>query len=117
MGTNLNIKIEESEKDQSYQVVIFIGEFDKAGHTEIKQELDKIIENFEKKTLVFDFKALDFINSEGIGYLMEIHAHLMNRDRKLVIVGVKSNVSDVFKTIGLGEIVSVYDNLKDFLNQ
>ncbi|MBI4975228.1 STAS domain-containing protein [Candidatus Peregrinibacteria bacterium] len=117
MQRHLLISIEPSGADSNYQVIKFDGELDKAGHTEIKEELDKIVLEFPKKTLVFDFKNLKFINSEGIGYLMEIHSHLVKTDKKLVIIGVNSHVNDVFKAIGITQLVPLFDDFDSFLEQ
>ena len=117
MGPNLNVTIEEPNKEKNYQIVRFSGEFDKAGHTEVRGHLDDCIENFQSKSLIFDFAALKFINSEGIGYLMEIHTHLVQRDKQLVVIGLNSHVKDVFETIGIAEIIPIYSDLDDFLNR
>ncbi len=115
MEPNLKINIENLDNDS--QIVKFNGEFDKAGHTEIRETLDTSVKSFEGKNLIFDFTNLKFINSEGIGYLMEIHAHLVKKDKKLVIVGLNNHVEDVFKTIGINEIISIYPNLNSFLEK
>jgi len=112
-----NLKISISPLENNNQTVSFDGEFDKAGHSEISSELDGVVKAFKGTNLIFDFTRLKFINSEGIGYLMEIHAHLVKLDKKLVIVGLNSHVADVFKTIGINEIIPVYDTLENFLKK
>ena len=116
MKAQLSMSIEEIDKDKKYQVIKFEGEFDKPGHSAIRDELEELIKNFEGSSLIFDFKKLKFINSEGIGYLMEIHTHLVKDDKQLVIVYLNPHVKDVFETIGLAEIISIYKNLNEFLN-
>lgn len=117
MGPNLRIIVSEVSADQNYQLVKFDGEFDKAGHSEIRDQLNKIVEDFSLQFLIFDFEDLKFINSEGIGYLMEIHAHLIKKDKRLVLIGPNAHVADVFQTIGIGEIIRIYSSLDDFLNK
>ncbi len=112
-----NLKIAISQLENNNQVVSFDGEFDKAGHSEIGDELDNAVKDFQGTNLIFDFTRLKFINSEGIGYLMEIHTHLIKKDKKLVIVGLNLHVKDVFKTIGINEIIPVHDKLDDFLKK
>jgi anti-anti-sigma factor len=114
MQSNLNVSV--SELKDGYQVITFDGEFDKAGHSNVSEVLDGAVKSFDGKNLIFDFSKLKFINSEGIGYLMEIHSHLVKKDKKLVIVGPNDHVDDVFKTIGITEIVPVFKNLDSFLN-
>jgi len=114
MGPNLSITIQSDNEE--YTVVKFDGDFDKAGHNEVKETLSKCFKEFVGKYLVFDFNNLRFINSEGIGYLMEVHTHLAQNDQKLVIIGLNAHVADVFETIGIAEIVSIYPTMNDFLN-
>ncbi len=117
MRSSLSIEVEELNKEKKYQLIKFAGEFDKPGQSEIKDELELIIKNFTGSSMVFDFNKLKFINSEGIGYLMEIHTHLVQKDQQLVIVALNSHVKDVFETIGIAEIITIRENLKDFLNK
>lgn len=117
MGPNLTIKIEENAEGGDYELIKFTGDFDKAGHNEIHDSLSKAVREFTGKYLVFDFTDMRYINSEGIGYLMEVHTHLAQRDRKLIIVGLNAHVEDVFKTIGIADIVDIYPSLNDFLSK
>ena len=64
-----------------------------------------------------DFNEVKFINSEGIGYLLEVNNFLAKKDKKLVVVGVNAYVDDIFQTIGIRDIVAVYKNVDDFLKQ
>ncbi len=116
MKANLIVNIGEVNGDDRHQVFSFAGEFDKAGYSEVKENLNSAIEQFSLKHLVFDFSQLKFINSEGIGYLMEVHTHLVQRDMRLVVVGLNAHVKDVFEAIGMSEIISSFDNLDEFVN-
>ena len=116
MRSSLKMDIEDYDKDHKYQLIKFDGEFDKPGHSAVKDELEATIKAFQGATIVFDFKKLKFINSEGIGYLMEIHTHLVKEDQQLVIIELNAHVKDVFETIGLAEIIPIHKSLKQFLN-
>lgn len=116
MNANLKINFPEADKAQNLQVVVFDGEFDKAGFAEIKDELTNFVKAFELKSLVFDFSKLKYINSEGIGFLMEVHTHLIQRDRKLVVIGLNANVLDIFTAIGIADIIPIFGSLNDYLN-
>lgn len=116
MEPTLTIEIGNSDNEKNYQVVKFIGEFDKAGYMGNHQEIDDIVTKFQLKTLVFDFTDLKFINSESIGYLVEVHTKLAERAKALALIGPDAHVKDVLKTIGIAEIMPIYVNLKDFLN-
>ncbi|PIZ76044.1 hypothetical protein COY05_02585 [Candidatus Peregrinibacteria bacterium CG_4_10_14_0_2_um_filter_38_24] len=98
-------------------LVKFNGEFDKAGHDEIKEELGKVVDDFKGMTLVFDLTDLKFINSEGIGYFMEIRTHLVTDGKKLVLVAANAHVADVFNAIGIMEIMPIFNTLSDYINK
>lgn len=115
MQKTLTVNYGLLETDKKRQVFKFVGEFDKAGYTDVRDELNAAVKKFEGKSLVFDFTALKFINSEGIGYLMEVHAHLVKLDKQLVLVGANDHVKDVFETIGISEIIPIYPSLDAFL--
>lgn len=116
MNANLKINFSEADKNQNFQVVSFDGEFDKAGFAEIKDELTNFVKSFELKSLIFDFSKLKYINSEGIGFLMEVHTHMIQRDRKLVVTNLSANVKDIFTAIGIADIIPIFDSLNDYLN-
>lgn len=116
MKINLTIDFLEADKTKNLQVVTFNGDFDKVGFSDIKDKITDFVKAFELKSMIFDFTNLKYINSEGIGYLMEVHTHLIQRDHKLVIVGLNPNVKDVFSAIGIMEIVPVFATVEDYLS-
>lgn len=108
-------KAEVNNNEKSYQVVEFHGELDKAGLILIVAELNALVENFPYEHLVFDFSDLNFINSEGIGFLMTLHSHLANRKKSLVLVGAKAHVQDVLKVIGILNVLQLFNTVEEFL--
>ncbi len=115
MESTLKMDILDPVKAQNYQVVKFEGEFDKIGYSKIEDDLKALLEEFPLQTVVFDFAKLKFINSEAIGYLMDIHGHLVKKDRNLVIVGLQDNIDDIFDTIGMKDVVPIYKSLGAFI--
>ena len=116
MTANLLIEIGDANVDKGYQVVKFNGEMDKAGLAEVKDELLSCAKTLESQTLLFDFAHMKFINSEGIGFLIEIHGLLDEAKKTMAILSPNSHVSDVFDAVGLKQIISVHVNLTDFLS-
>jgi stage II sporulation protein AA (anti-sigma F factor antagonist) len=113
---NPSIKIHVSTEDtNNYTMVSFKGDIDKAGLAAIKDELDLLIEKSATQFLLFDFRDMNFINSEGIGYLMTVHYRLLKRDKKFCLVNCSERVKDVLNVIGLTKLVPCYDSLDSFL--
>jgi len=117
MEPTLTITSKEVAAGQNYQVVEFHGDFDKAGYTDVRPELDKAVQGLNLIDLIFDFTDLKFINSESIGYLMEIHAHLVKIGKALKLVGPNAHIKEVLQTIGIAEIIPIYDDLNSYLNK
>jgi anti-anti-sigma factor len=111
--SNLLIKVEERVKE-NYTVVTFDGDLDKLGLESIRQQIDELAENLKTRYLVYDFSDLNFINSEGIGYLITVHYRLVKKDKVLAVVSASSHVKDVLQVIGVNEMVQVYDDMKAF---
>ena len=115
-GLNLSLSILPLDPKNQYQVIKFHGELDKAGLESIREKIDDIVDHFDGQYLAFDLSELDFINSEGIGYLTTIHSHLIKNNKNLVFIQAKPNVKDVFAVIGIFSIINYFDSLSDFVN-
>ena len=113
-ATDLTVHVEQSMSAGDYTVIDFIGELDKFGLDKVKDQLDSLIDTFDKQSLVFNFARLDFINSESIGFLLTVHAHLLKKNKKLVLVNAPTNVKDVLDVIGMFKIIGYYDSVAHF---
>jgi len=114
---NKNLKLDISEvDDKGFQLVKFIGEFDKVGYDNVRSELNSLVESFSANVLIFDLAQLRFINSEGIGVMMDVSSILSQNSKKLVIVAANNYVNDIFTTMGINDVVESYSDFDSFLN-
>lgn len=112
-----SIKVEYlSEEGKLYNKVVFKGDLDKAGLAAIKDELDKYLGEFERESVVFDFGDMNFINSEGIGYLLTVYYRLAKANKKFYIVNCSNHVKDVLDVIGMMKIIKCFENEADLEN-
>jgi stage II sporulation protein AA (anti-sigma F factor antagonist) len=112
----INLRIEVFPAKDNYQVVEFKGNLDKIGLEKAEPMLEEVVNNLKVNFLVFNFEKLDFINSEGIGLMLTLHARLIKREMKLVIAGANSHVKDVFDVIGMTKIISCFDSLNECID-
>lgn len=112
-SATIQMNIDDS-LDERFVVISFKGELDKAGLESIKEKLSEVETNLKGKYLVFDFKDLNFINSEGIGYLMTMHYRLTKKEKELAIVNAVDHVYDVLNVIGLLTVIKYFGSLEDF---
>ena len=110
----LKINVSNLDDKKIYQVVELRGEMDKVGLDQVKAPLEKLVESFGCKYLVFDCKELAYINSDSIGFLMSLHAHLAKENKHLVIVDARANVHDILEAIGVLTVFEYYANLEEF---
>jgi anti-anti-sigma factor len=102
------------DEKNGYQVIELDGDMDKAGLSIVKDDLEKISDDFAYKYLVFDFTDLNYINSEGIGFFMALHSHLVKMKKVLVFTSARDNVKDVLSVIGILSVVEYHDTLEEF---
>lgn len=120
MQSALDVSEQALDSENGYQLIKFSGAFDKEGYSRISGVFDDILTRFSQldnsiaKWLVFDFTDMEYINSQGIGTLMEVHNKLSSLGKSLVVIGLKQNVQDVFQAIGMEEIVPIFADLKAF---
>ena len=116
-AVNLSINIMPPDKNHKYQIIEFIGEFDKTGLSSIKEEIDNLVQNFSEELLIFDLSKLNYINSESIGFLMSIHTHLTKTGKNFALINATANVKDIFDVIGLLQVINHYDSLQSLLDK
>lgn len=59
------------------------------------------------KTLVIDFKDLDFIASSGIRFLVSANKKAVAEGRSIVLTGMNEVVADVFDVTGLNDVFTI----------
>lgn len=110
----MKIKDKKIDTHKDFTKVTLVGELDKVGLDSIRADLDSLLAESKTKNVVLDLSELEFINSEGVGYLLTIHYRLLKRDLKMVIVGAKSHVKDVLEVIGMLTIVPYFETFELF---
>lgn len=97
------------------KVVSLTGEMDESNLDSLRQQMDSFMNDLNIKTLLFDLRALDFINSKGIGYLVSVHTHLSKDQRTLVLAGANEAVMDVISLVGLTAIIKYFNTIEEAL--
>ncbi|MBU0667903.1 STAS domain-containing protein [Patescibacteria group bacterium] len=112
---SITVNIQPGDDNASYKVVSFTGNLDKAGLESVRTKVEEVIDTVKsEKFVVFDFKNLEFINSESIGFLLMLHTRLVKKGAKLVIVHAIDHVKDVLDVIGMLKIIEYYPTLEEF---
>lgn len=82
-------------------------EIDECAASEMRQEADMLIENYQIRHLIFDFSNTEFMDSSGIGMLI-------GRSRKMGYTGgsveaenLNERVQKIFTLAGLPKLITV----------
>ena len=93
------------ERDRA--TVALSGEFDMAATFTIEPEVEKTLREPGLRAITLDLSGLTFIDSSGLGAIVELHAESRARGIALAIVPGPSHVQRVFETTGLSETLPI----------
>ena len=82
--------------------VVLAGRFDAAQCDKARQFLDAA--GLPK---VFDFAALEYISSAGLGILLSTHKRLLASGGRLRLINVNKHIYDVFRFSGFDQVFDV----------
>jgi len=112
----LSLKFVTDVRDTDYEVVEFHGELDKSTQESAEKQILELLSTYTRHWLILDFSDLKFINSEGIGFLVALHAKLAKKEQQLLICSVAPNVADIFEVIGLGRIIPMFPSIAEAIH-
>lgn len=114
MINNILELVVSDDQTLNYKIVDFSGNLDTDNIRENRNKLFDIVENTNRKYLIFNFLNLEFINSESISLLLQFNEILQKKNQKLILINAKKNVVDVLNVIGVFEIIAYFHDLGEF---
>jgi len=111
----MQIEIDEPIPNINGQSIKLIGEIDRETILEFRENLDEFLKTFQGEILIFDIKQLEFINSEGIGYLSDIQHKFIEENKNVYIAGASERVMDIFYLVGLNQIIKCFPSKEECL--
>lgn len=112
---HLDLNVMAAEEGANYQVVQFKGEMDKSNLEQVRGVLTKFVDDYQMPVMIFDLTYFDFINSEGVGFIVSLFYKLKKKNQLLKIIKVQPKVEDVFNLIGLTQLIKCYADLETAL--
>ena len=112
--SELTIILEQIKEADSTYAAHFIGAFDGNIHEESLTELNGLLdaENHGMR-FIFDFSKLNFLNSYGIGRLVEWQQKVGQKEGQIIIVGLNSSVKEILTLVGVSNLFKVFENVQD----
>jgi anti-anti-sigma factor len=65
------------------------------------------------KTVILDFSQVPYVDSAGVGAIVNAHVSRLNSGRSLVLVAVKDRIRTLMKVTRVDEVLRIYPTLQD----
>lgn len=92
-------------------IVKLIGELDHHVAGGVKDRIDKKITSSAAENLIFDFSALSFMDSSGIGVVIGRYKLIKSIGGKTVIVSNTKSIDRLLNIAGIKKIISVRNDV------
>ncbi len=87
--------------DKSVSTVYLSGELDHHNAAPIREQVDAMIAGRKPKLLVLDFSGITFMDSSGIGFVMERYKLITSLGGQLRVCGANARMEKVMRLAGL----------------
>ena len=94
-------------------IVRFNGELDHHTSEKIREEIDRIYIDKTLKNIILDVKALNFMDSSGIGLIMGRYKKVSSNKGKIYLLHVNQRLRKILSMCGILKIAEVYDDLNE----
>lgn len=102
----------EKRENNDIQILDVNGEIDLYNAPEIKDLINKLIEE-KKYSVIINLDRVSYIDSSGIGALISSLSNLKKYQGGLKIINVSGSVRKVFELTKLTSFFEIYDNEQD----
>ena len=82
-----------------------IGELDERSSHDIREKMDRILDNESYSSIVLDMKELTFMDSTGIGVIIGRYKRLKPLGKDIYVMSPSRQVDKIMNTTGLYQIV------------
>ena len=83
----------------------------------IREEIDRKIMETSIRSLAFDFRKVNFMDSSGIGMIMGRYKKVIFTGGKVGVASVSKNVDRIFRLSGLYKIIGKYETVTEAIKK
>lgn len=112
---NIEFQVNEPDTQRNFQKISLIGNVDRDTMEEVRTQMESIITNLPTENMMLDMSGLEFINSEGIGYLSDVFNRLYTDNKHLMILKASPRIMDIFQLVGLNQVIPCCDTEEECL--
>jgi anti-sigma B factor antagonist len=106
----------ETERRDDVTVLILRGEIDVYTAPRLRQTIVDLVDGGATR-LVVDMEKVDFLDSTGLGVLVEGLKRVKNRDGNLSIVATQDKILKIFDITGLNKAFPIHASVDDAIKE
>lgn len=80
---------------------------------EFKDYLDMMCEKYGTKTAILDMKNVSYMNSAGIGIIVDTFKNFRDKGGRLVLSGLAPDITKLFEVTKLNRFIEIYLSVDD----
>lgn len=88
-------------------------EIDECAASEMREEADMLIDNYQIRHLIFDFSNTEFMDSSGIGMLIGRSRKMGYTGGSVVAENLNDRVQKIFTLAGLPKLITVVKEVRN----
>ena len=102
----LEIKKTMLDREKNIFQIALRGELDAHTFEDLQFELESLIDK-DVVNIILDMNGVEYVSSAGLGVIAANHANVMGSGGGLYLYGVSKDILEVFKTMGLSEMLNI----------
>jgi anti-anti-sigma factor len=112
-GREITIEENYFNNSEFFVLLSIKGIIDTYNSNDFMNSIMKFCKVVERKILVINIKEVNYMSSTGIGAFVQINKFCHEENIKLYIMGIQSNVGEVFSLLGFKSFFNYITELKD----
>tara|TARA_R110002020_G_scaffold285541_2_gene501062 strand:+ start:507 stop:839 length:333 start_codon:yes stop_codon:yes gene_type:complete len=104
----------ETQQENGHDIMLLKGEVDASNSVILDEAITKLVDDGTRSILV-DGTGLEYISSAGLGVFMSYLEDFQENEIDLKIYSLSDRVFEVFKILGLDQLMRIYPDKKTAL--
>jgi anti-sigma B factor antagonist len=105
----------ESQQENAHDILILQGEVDASNSVILDEAITQLV-NAGSKSILVDGAGLEYISSAGLGVFMSYLEDFQEKEIEFKIYSLSERVFEVFKILGLDQLMNIYPDKKTALH-
>ncbi len=94
-------------------VAELLGELDHHAAAQVREDIDRAMDNFSIKYLVFDFGKVRYMDSSGIGMVLGRYRRMNEKEGRIAIVSCSSVIRNILNMAGIFSLIDYMDTKQE----